>query len=275
MDDATLSFYQQLYAGTPLYVVPEPGSVALAAVQAAAPPTPAAVPPPATAPAAPAVVVEAPVAQPVVAASMSPEPAPAAPGRLPSLADLKASRLQAAAPPAPSAPAPPVDAPQATSAPAPPTAPSITASVPAAPAAPPVAAQRPPVEFDTLGSNANGLVLLVRLEDPTRLPRVQRNVFLNNMLKAIQRVMEECVIVNVRSPYPVSLEELRARGLAVREVIGFGKNLLDVATKRTEPYEPVRIGDVAYLPAADVEIIEYDNGRKKQLWQALQRMFLA
>ncbi|RTQ45621.1 hypothetical protein EJV47_24325 [Hymenobacter gummosus] len=130
------------------------------------------------------------------------------------------------------------------------------------------------MQFDTLGSNANGLVLLVRLEDAALLPRLQRNVFLNNMLKAIQRVMEECVIVNVRSPYPVSLEELRARGLAVREVIGFGKNLLDVATKRTQPYEPVRIGDVAYLPAAEVEIIEYDNGRKKQLWQALQRMFL-
>lgn len=133
---------------------------------------------------------------------------------------------------------------------------------------------RQPVPFDTLGSNANGLVLLVRLEDAAKLPRVQRNVFLNNMLKAIHRVMEECVIVNVRSPYPVSLEDLRGQGLAVREVIGFGKNLLDVATKRTQPYEPVRIGDVAYLPAAEVEIIEYDNGRKKQLWQALQRMFL-
>ncbi|WP_133256902.1 hypothetical protein [Hymenobacter edaphi] len=142
------------------------------------------------------------------------------------------------------------------------------------PAAPPAAPVRQPTPFDTLGSNANGLVLLVRLDDPERLPRIQRNVFLNNMLKAIQRVMEECVVVNVRSPYPVSLEDLRARGLAVREVIGFGKNLLDVATKRTEPYEPVRIGDVAYLPAAEVEIIEYDNGRKKQLWQALQRMFL-
>ena len=133
---------------------------------------------------------------------------------------------------------------------------------------------RQPAPFDTLGSNANGLVLLVRLEDADKLPRVQRNVFLNNMLKAIHRVMEECVIVNVRSPYPVSLDDLRNHGLAVREVIGFGKNLLDVATKRTQPYEPVRIGDVAYLPAAEVEIIEYDNGRKKQLWQALQRMFL-
>ncbi|GAB2965089.1 hypothetical protein GCM10027048_38280 [Hymenobacter coalescens] len=180
----------------------------------------------------------------------------AAPGRLPSLADLRAARTAAPAPAAP------VQAPLA-----------VPPAAPAVPAAAPVL-QRPPVVFDTLGSNANGLVLLVRLEDPERLPRMQRNVFLNNMLKAIQRVMEECVIVNIRSPYPVSLEELRAHGLAVREVIGFGKNLLDVATKRTQPYEPVRIGDVAYLPAAEVEIIEYDNGRKKQLWQALQRMFL-
>ncbi len=127
--------------------------------------------------------------------------------------------------------------------------------------------------FDTLGSNARGIVLLVRVE-PDQLIKLQRNVFLNNMLKAIGQVMEECVVVNVRSPYPVALADLRASGLAVSQAIGFGKNLLDVATKRTQPYEPVRLGDVAYLPAAEIEIIEYDNGRKKQLWQALQRMFL-
>ncbi|AYA36315.1 hypothetical protein D3Y59_04095 [Hymenobacter oligotrophus] len=262
MDEALLAFYQQLYTGTPLYVVPEPGTAAPLAAPAA--PTVAA---PAVAAAA---AVASSAAQPVPPA-VTPPPASVASaaggqGKLPSLADLKAARSAAPATP------PPAPAPVAA-----PTAPPVLAAPPvsAPPVAPQAPPQRPPVDFDTLGSNANGLILLVRLEDPTRLPRIQRNVFLNNMLKAIQRVMEECVIVNVKSPYPVSLEELRARGLAVREVIGFGKNLLDVATKRTQPYEPVRIGDVAYLPAAEVEMIEYDNGRKKQLWQALQRMFLA
>ncbi|UYZ60032.1 hypothetical protein [Hymenobacter latericus] len=266
MDEALLAFYQQLYAGTPLYVVPEPGTASQPPVaQTPAVAAPAAAPILAASP-APAQPV-APVAP--VAAAEPPAPAASAAGgqgKLPSLADLKATRIEPSPAPAPQPVAAPPAAPVLTAAPGPP---------PAAPVLQQAPPQRPPVEFDTLGSNANGLVMLVRLEDPTRLPRMQRNVFLNNMLKAIQRVMEECVIVNVKSPYPVSLEELRARGLAVREVIGFGKNLLDVATKRTQPYEPVRIGDVAYLPAAEVEMIEYDNGRKKQLWQALQRMFLA
>ncbi|MCC3158990.1 hypothetical protein LJ737_17235 [Hymenobacter sp. 15J16-1T3B] len=260
MDDATLAFYQQLYAGTPLYVVPErpaaPRPAGAAPVAAAAPAAEPAAHSPAPVPTASVVPAPAAVAPPATPSAS--ESDPPAPGRLPSLADLRAARQAAVAP----APVP---------APAAPTPPPVAAAPPVEPAAAPV---RQPTPFDTLGSNANGLVLLVRLDDPERLPRMQRNVFLNNMLKAIERVMEECVIVNVRSPYPVSLEDLRARGLAVREVIGFGKNLLDVATKRTQPYEPVRIGDVAYLPAAEVEIIEYDNGRKKQLWQALQRMFL-
>ncbi|GAA4386099.1 hypothetical protein GCM10023186_30320 [Hymenobacter koreensis] len=149
----------------------------------------------------------------------------------------------------------------------------VPAPAAAAQPLPQVPIARPPVPFDTLGSNPTGIVLLVRVE-PENLVKLQRNVFLNNMLKAIGRVMEECVVVNVRSPYPVGIADLRASGLAATQVLGFGKNLLDVATKRTQPYEPVRLGDVAYLPAAEIEIIEYDNSRKKQLWQALQRMFL-
>ncbi|WP_149867141.1 hypothetical protein [Solirubrum puertoriconensis] len=262
MDEALLAFYQQLYAGTPLYVVPEPGGAPkqpTAPAPAVATPAPepiaAATPLQPVTQSAPAVAAQQPLQTPAISAS-------SAPSKLPSLADLRAAR--SAAEPAPAPPA------------AAPTAPVVAVTpTPPAPAIPQAPPQRLPVDFDTLGSNANGLVMLVRLEDAAKLPRLQRNVFLNNMLKAIQRVMEECVIVNVKSPYPVSLEDLRARGLAVREVIGFGKNLLDVATKRTQPYEPVRIGDVAYLPAAEVEMIEYDNGRKKQLWQALQRMFLA
>lgn len=128
--------------------------------------------------------------------------------------------------------------------------------------------------FSTLGSNPNGLVILVRL-DPVRFQRLPRNVFLNNVLKAIRLIVEDVVLVNVESHLPVALSTLR-QTLAAKQIIGFGKNLLDVAVYKTQLYEPVLlVNDVAYLPAAEIELIEEDNSRKKLLWQAMQRMFLS
>jgi hypothetical protein len=163
--------------------------------------------------------------------------------------------------------------------PAPPVAP---VAVPVAAPAPVAAAPAPPVRtappltetpFTTLGSNPNGLLILVRM-DPVLFQRLPRNFFLNNLLKAIRLVMEDVVLINVESHLPVALSTLRQK-LAGKQIIGFGKNLLDVAVHKTQLYEPVlRVGDAAYLPAAEIELIEEDNSRKKLLWQAMQRMFL-
>ncbi|UOQ51801.1 hypothetical protein [Hymenobacter cellulosivorans] len=128
--------------------------------------------------------------------------------------------------------------------------------------------------YSTLGSNPNGLVILVRM-DPVRFQRLPKNVFLNNLLKAIRLVMEDVVLINVESHLPVELKTIRQK-LAARQIIAFGKNLLDVAIRTTQLYEPVLLaGDAAYLPAAEIELIEEDNSRKKLLWQAMQRMFLS
>ncbi|OUJ74891.1 hypothetical protein [Hymenobacter crusticola] len=254
---AALAFFSTFYTNTSLYVVEEPATELLAPV---APVVAAAVPP-----IVPLPVVATPQPSPVATvAAPTPKPTPPvvppAPSKLPSLAGLN---LQSSPTPAPK------QAPEPSPVPTPPPAP-----VPSAPRQP--TATSSPVAstpFSTLGSNPNGLIILVRL-DPVRFQRLPKNVFLNNVLKAIRLIVEDVVLINVESHLPVALSTLR-QTLAAKQIIGFGKNLLDVAVYKTQLYEPVLlVNDVAYLPAAEIELIEEDNSRKKLLWQAMQRMFL-
>ncbi|SHJ52477.1 hypothetical protein SAMN02745146_3348 [Hymenobacter daecheongensis DSM 21074] len=268
MEQASLAFFQNFYTNVSLYVVAEPGAVlpdaqpvpvAVAVPEAAAPV--AAPPLPPLAPPAAAVAVPAgPPPAPARPATPPAAPIPI-PGKLPSLASLP---LKAA--PAPPPMTPPAAAPVV---PAPPVAP-VPAAAPPQRTAPPLTE----TPYSTLGSNPNGLVILVRM-DAVRFQRLPKNVFLNKLLMAIRLIMEDVVLINVESHLPVALSTLR-RKLAAKQVIGFGKNLLDVAVYKTQLYEPVLlVNDVAYLPAAEIELLEEDNSRKKLLWQAMQRMFLA
>ncbi|WP_022824980.1 hypothetical protein [Hymenobacter norwichensis] len=263
----SLAFFQNFYTDVSLYVVAEP----------AVAPVPLAV----TAPApAPTLVVSAAAPVPVATPAVAPVPVPVAPARLPSLANMPLS-----SPPAPVAPAQPAPAPATTPEPAGPLfAVPTLAELPAAPAAPasqpgrvqPTPTQSPVahIPYATLGSNPNGLILLVRLP-PEEFRKLPRNVFLNNILKAIRLVMEDVVLVNVEhEKFPVALCTLR-KTLAAKQFLAFGKNLLDVAVYTTQPYEPVLLfGDTAFLGASEVKMLEYDAGRKKQLWHSMQRMFL-
>ncbi len=150
---------------------------------------------------------------------------------------------------------------------------AVTAPAPLpAHAGPPAPAQLTP--FATLGSRADGVVLLVRLP-PSQFIKLTRNVFLNKMLQALGLVMADVVLVNVESPLPVALGSLR-RELAATQIVAFGKNLLDVAVRTTQIYEPVQFPaqNLSYLAAAEVEMVEYDVSLKKRLWPGLQRMFL-
>jgi len=119
------------------------------------------------------------------------------------------------------------------------------------------------------------VVLLVRLP-AEQFKKLPRNVFLNNLLKAIGLVMADVVLVNVEGPYPVALQNLR-KEIAATHILAFGKNLLDVSVRTTQIYEPVQFPAVglAYLSGAEVEMIEYDTSLKKRLWSGLQRMFLS
>ncbi|MBT2557573.1 hypothetical protein J7E24_07245 [Hymenobacter sp. ISL-91] len=286
MDNAaTLAFFQNFYTEASLYVVPDPVVAPLAAAAASAAPLVAMAPPVSVAP---------PVAQPATAASPEPVPLPPMrPAMAPPTAAAPVSKPLApavvapvVAPPAPVAvPAPAVEpAPSAPAAAAGHAAVTLTlAPLPAAPAAPPsqpgrvqpTPTQSPVahIPFSVLGSNFDGLVLLVRLPE-AQFRKLPRNVFLNNLLKALRLIMEDVLLVNVEhDSYPVALCSLRQH-LAARQFLAFGKNLLDVAVYTTQPYEPVLLyGDTAFLGASEIEMLEYDAGRKKKLWQSVQRMF--
>ncbi|MBX0289556.1 hypothetical protein K3G63_03855 [Hymenobacter sp. HSC-4F20] len=279
---ATLAFFQNFYTDAPLYVVAEPTAAPLNTPEATAPATPAAAPTPAPAATPPPNVPGAP----------APPPTPALSGKLPSLSNLPlsgnaapAAAAASAAPVAERAPVAPVASAPTPPAAAEPSRQAVTltvAQLPAAAAAPAGRVQPTPTQspvahipFSTLGSNPNGLVILVRVS-PDEFRKLPRNVFLNNLLKAIRLIVEDVVLVNVEHPsYPVALCSLRQH-LAARQFLAFGKNLLDVAVYTTQPYEPVLLfGDTAFLGASEISMLEYDAGRKKQLWQAVQRMFMS
>ncbi|UOR06835.1 hypothetical protein MUN82_06955 [Hymenobacter aerilatus] len=245
--DAALAFYQQFYTNLTLYVVPEVGEAVAA---------PVAVP-----------TSQQPAPTPVPAAPVLPTPAVAA-------APVPLTAPPATVPPVlPPIGRPPVAPP--VSAPAVLPAPPVTQIAPSATPAPPQRTAPPLTDtpFSTLGSNARGIVILVRL-DAVKFQRLPRHVFLNNVLKAIGQIVEDTVLINVESHLPVALSTLRTK-LEAKQIIGFGKNLLDVAVHKTQLYEPViLVGDAAYLPAAELDVIEEDQGRKKLLWNAMKRMFL-
>lgn len=247
----TLAFLQNFYTGVTLYMPREAPEQPAAEVASPVPATAGAVVP---APAAPAVAT-APV--PSIPAPVMPTMA----SKLPSL------------PPAP-APLPVAPLPPATAASVNPR-PAVTPA-PAGPPSPvPVVAPYLLTTFSTLGENAQGVVILVRLP-PEQFKKLPRNVFLNKLLQAIKLVMADVVLVNVEGPYPVALENLR-KEIAATHILAFGKNLLDITVRNTQIYEPVQFPAVglAYLAGAEVEMIEYDVSLKKRLWGGLQRMFLA
>ena len=129
-------------------------------------------------------------------------------------------------------------------------------------------------QFTTLGSKAQGVILLFRLPND-QFQKLHRNVFLNKMLQALNLIMEDVVLVNVESDLPVALVSLR-RELAATHIVAFGKNLLDVTLRNTQIYEPVQFPSLglAYLASATVDLVEYDVSLKKRLWPGLQAMFL-
>ncbi|MDU0370023.1 hypothetical protein ACFPAF_06440 [Hymenobacter endophyticus] len=275
---ANLAFFQTFYTGAALYVLPE---AAAPEVAPAAEPIKAALEQQRASTPAPETPAPRPAVEPVTAAPVPPTPTTVPVQPAPSVAPPLPAPAAPAHVPAPLVAAPPLVTPaSAPSAQALGTLP--LAPLPAAAAAPAGRVQPTPTQspvahipFSTLGSNPHGLVLLVRVS-PEQFRKLPRNVFLNNLLKALRLVMEDVVLVNVEhEKYPVALCSLR-RELAARQILAFGKNLLDVAVYTTQPYEPVLLyGDTAFLGAGEIDMLEYDAGRKKQLWQAVQRMFLS
>lgn len=248
MSTEKLAFLQNFYTDVTLYVLAEPTlpAVTSALLVTAAPPAPA-----------PAALV------PRASAGSYPEPRPERQVVLPPTGFSHPSAgLERLA----SAISHPVAAPK-----------QPAAAPPRAVATPTVTPDVPPVmrtPFSTLGSNAQGVILLFRLP-AEHFARLHRNVFLNKMLQALGLVMADVVLVNVESDLPVALANLR-RELAATHIVAFGKNLLDTTIRNTQIYEPVQFTSLglSYLASATVDLVEYDTSLKKRLWPGLQRMFL-
>ena len=295
---STLAFLQNFYTNVALYIPAERAAVVAAApldapgLAAAAVAAPAPVAAATVAPVAALAATKLPLPALPVAPAVAIPVAAAAAGKLPSLAalPLAAPAPARAAPVAPSQAANQPAAPVVVAAtplpvealvagPPPTSLPAIaTPLTPAAPPAPVAPAAEVPgylrTTFHTLGSNAQGVVLLVRLPE-AQFQKLPRNVFLNKLLQAIGLVMADVVLVNVDGPYPVALENLR-REITATQVLAFGKNLLDVAVRTTQIYEPVLFPalGLSYLAAAEVEMVEYEVSLKKRLWAGLKAMFL-
>ncbi len=252
MSTEKLAFLQNFYTDVTLYV-PAETAVASAVDAPAAPATTAA---PATRPAiavAPAKPVSPPTPAPEPRVSSMPSTGFSKPSA--GLERLTSSILSPPVTPVTSAPAAP--------------------SAAAAPSGPlPAATPAGLTPFATLGSNAAGVLLLCRLPRE-QFVKLHRNVFLNKMLQALGFVMEDMLLVNVESELPVALASLRKQ-LDATHIIAFGKNLLDVALRNTQIYEPVLFSslNLSYLASATIELVEYDVSLKKRLWPGLQAMFL-
>ena len=252
MSTDKLAFLQNFYTDVTLYVPAE-----TAASAATAPAAPAAVPATAAAPDTKPAIAVAP-AKPVLPPTPAPEPRVSS---MPSTGFSKPSagleRLTSSILSPPAAPEP--AAPPATG---------------AAPSAQPGISPVMLTPFATLGSNAAGVLLLCRLPRE-QFVKLHRNVFLNKMLQALGFVMEDVLLVNVESELPVALASLRQQ-LDATHIIAFGKNLLDVALRNTQIYEPVLFPslNLSYLASATIDLVEYDVSLKKRLWPGLQAMFL-
>lgn len=269
-----LAFLQNFYTDVTLYIPAEPTATApLTEVPAAAVPAAA-----------------VPAAPPVSVASAMPKPTPVAPvpvreAQLPSrsfshpsagLERLAAGYVQPQSPAELAAESACATASTEVASTAPKPMLAAAAGPPTAPLAPAAAPAVPPVmltQFNTLGSNAQGVLFLFRLP-PEQFAKMHRNVFLNKMLQALRLVMADVVLVNVESDLPVALVNLR-RELAATHIVAFGKNLLDTTIRNTQIYEPVQFPSLglSYLSSATVDLVEYDVSLKKRLWPGLQRMF--
>ncbi len=131
----------------------------------------------------------------------------------------------------------------------------------------------PRYQFPVLGENKKGLVLLVALPEAA-FKALPKNEFLIKILGAIRYTPSDVGYVNALSVKPVNIHEL-SKEVSLNHLLVFGKNILDMtADSRVGYYKPASIGRTPLLIAEELEAIELDVNKKKQLWAALQQMFL-
>ncbi|PSR57063.1 hypothetical protein AHMF7605_28060 [Adhaeribacter arboris] len=131
----------------------------------------------------------------------------------------------------------------------------------------------PVKKYPVIGENHKGLVLLVSLPEPA-FQELPKNEFLVKILGAIKYAPNDVAYLNTLHLKPVNIYEL-SKAENLKHLIVFGKNILDMtADSKVSYYKPASIGRTPLLIAEELETIERDVNKKKQLWAALQAMFL-
>ena len=128
-------------------------------------------------------------------------------------------------------------------------------------------------KYPVLGENKKGLVLLVSMPEPA-FQALPKNEFLIKIIGAIRYTPADVGFVNAHQTIPVNIHDL-SKEVNLNHLLVFGKNILDMtADSRVSYYKPASIGRIPLLIAEELEAIELDVNKKKQLWAALQTIFL-
>ncbi|QNF35192.1 hypothetical protein HUW51_21645 [Adhaeribacter swui] len=132
---------------------------------------------------------------------------------------------------------------------------------------------QPVKKYPLVGENKKGLVILVSLPEQA-FSALPKNEFLIKILGAIRYTPQDVGYVNAQQTKSVNIHDL-SKEVTLNHLLVFGKNILDMTEdSRVSYYKPASIGRTPLLIAEDLAAIELDVNKKKQLWGALQSMFL-
>ncbi len=100
--------------------------------------------------------------------------------------------------------------------------------------------------------------------------------FLTSILKAIRfDVTKDVVLFHFFEKDTTSLQFLKKK-FEIKNVLLFGINPSQVGIQAKIPhYYPIEIANTKFLVVEDLNIIEKNVGKKKQLWGGLQQLFLS
>lgn len=131
----------------------------------------------------------------------------------------------------------------------------------------------PAKRYPVIGENRKGLVLLFALPEAA-FAALPKNDFLTKIIGAIKYTPADVAYVNALNAKPVNSHAL-SKEVNLAHLIVFGKNILDLTPdSRVGYYKPASVGRTPLLVVEELAAIELDVNKKKQLWAALQPMFL-
>ncbi len=122
----------------------------------------------------------------------------------------------------------------------------------------------------TKGSNLKHCIIFVESGDD--ILEEASIAFLENILKAVKRSLEDVLLVNIKEAAAEQIEALLAEQNH-RHLLCFGSNKLDSLIP-LEHYQVHTDNHKFYLKGDALDLISTEKDKKKALWTALQEMFL-